>query len=117
MKFSLNTWNKYRSRAGILAEHILSYKDKKGIIHLEKEILDGYIGHITFILKECSNYMEKCGLKVPDPLWKYIPKDPTTHPSNVSFLYKHTMTKEQIVAYGPKFMSSSLKEIKEKEAV
>ena len=110
MKFSLNVWYQYRSKAAILGEHIQSYKDKKGIIRLEKETLEGYIAHITCLLKECSNYMEKCDLNSPSPLWKFKLKDPTTHPSSIAFLYKDKMTEKQIKEYGDKFMSLPLKE-------
>ncbi len=105
MKFDLKVWNKYRSQADLLACHINSYKDDNGIIHLEKEILHEYIGHITLILKECDDYIEKCGLTESKPLWEYNLKDSTTHPSSKSFLYKNCMSKRAIKNYGKEFMA------------
>lgn len=104
MNFHLDMWNRYRRQAGILGEHIQSFKDNKGIIHMEKEQLAGYIAHITCILKECDDYMNKCGLTMPPALWKYNAKDPTTHPSSKLFLYKDCMTEFEIKAYGSEFM-------------
>lgn len=112
MNFYLSTWNRFRQQAGILAEHILKFKDDKGIIKMDKDQLEGYIAYITCILKECSNYMDKCGLTITPPMWKYSVKDPTTHPSSVAFLYKDRMTPEQIKAYGEGFMSEELPEPK-----
>lgn len=113
MNFQLSVWNKYRSQAAILGKHIDSYKDDKGIIHLDRDSLEGYVAHITCILKECSNYMDKCGLTMPPGLWKYNVKDPTTQPSSVAFLYKDRMSKKQIRAYGAVFMSKPIPEPKE----
>jgi len=91
MNFKISIWNKYRKQASLLGDHIQSFKDNKGFIKMDKKQLEGYIAHITCILKECSNYMDKCGLTVPSPLWKYKANDPTTHPSNKLFLYKDCM--------------------------
>ena len=106
MNFHISVWNKYRNQAGILGTHIQSYKDALGIIHLDKDTLHDYIAHITCILKECSNYMDKCGLTMPSGLWKYDVKDPTTHPSNKLFLYKDCMSKQAIKKYGREFMAN-----------
>jgi hypothetical protein len=112
MNFNINKWIKYRKQAETLGLHITSYKDDKGTIHMDKETLLGYIAHITSILKMCSNYMDKCNLTMPAPLWKYKVKDPTTQPSSVAFLYKEFMTPEAIQAYGEGFMSEPLPEPK-----
>jgi hypothetical protein len=106
MNFHISFWNKYRSQAGILGTHIQSYKDALGVIHLDKDSLHGYIAHITCILKECSTYMDKCGLTMPPSLWKYNVKDPTTHPSSKLFLYKECMSKQAIKKYGSEFMAN-----------
>ena len=107
MNFHISVWNKYRNQAGILGEHIGSYRDKKTrIINLDKETLGGYIAHITCILLECSDYMDKCGLTLPPALWKYDAKDPTTHPSSKLFLYKDRMSKKAIRSYGSEFMAN-----------
>lgn len=104
MIFKLSVWNKYRHEAAILGEHIQSFKDGFKLINLDKDILQGYIAHITCILKESSTYMEKCGLTIPPPLWKYNVKDPTTHPSSSKFLYKKCMSEQEIRNYGNEFM-------------
>ncbi len=107
MNFHISVWNKYRREADIIGRHIASYQDKKTrIINLDKEVLAGYIAHITCILLECSNYMDKCGLTMPPGLWKYNVKDPTTHPSNKLFLYKDRMSKKAIRSYGEEFMAN-----------
>jgi hypothetical protein len=107
MNFNLKVWNKYRHQAAILGEHIGSYIDKKTkVINLDKEVLAGYVAHITCILLECSDYMDKCGLTLPPALWKYNVKDPTTHPSSKLFLYKDCMTNKAIKAYGFEFMAN-----------
>lgn len=106
MNFHISVWNKYRSEAGILGNHINSYKDRFGVINLDKDTLHGYIAHITCILKECSDYLDKCGLTMPPGLWKYNVKDPTTHPSSKSFLYKDRMSKRAIKGYGSEFMAN-----------
>ncbi len=113
MNFDIKIWNEWRHQASILAEHILSYKDDKGILHIDKEQLQGYIAHITCILKECDNYMDKCNLTSMPGLWKYDAKDVTTHPSSIAFLYKDRMTKQQIRNYGEGFMSEPIPEPKE----
>ena len=106
MNFHLSVWHKYRKQADIIGKHIASYQDKKTrVINLDKETLAGYIAHITCILLECSDYMEKCGLTLPPALWKYDAKDPTTHPSSKHFLYKDRMSKKAIRDYGSEFMA------------
>lgn len=113
MNFTLNVWNKYRKQARVLSDHINSYRDRKTkVINLHKETLAGYIAHITCILLECSNYMDKTGLTLPPALWKYVNDDPTTHPSSVAFKYKDLMTAKQIKAYGEGFMSTPVSEKK-----
>lgn len=106
MNFKISEWKKYRNQASVLGEHIQSYKDATGIINLDKDSLYGYIAHITAILKECSNFMDKCGLTMPPSLWKYNVKDPTTHPSSKLFLYKDRLSKKAIRAYGSEFMAN-----------
>ncbi len=106
MNFYLKEWYEYRSKSRLIGKHIQSYKDKTGTINLDKETLQGYIAHITCILKECTDYMDKCGLTVTPSLWKYNVKDPTTHPSSKLFLYKDRMSKKAIRAYGNGFMTS-----------
>jgi hypothetical protein len=115
MNFHLSVWNKHRSQALILGNHIQSYKDKNGIIKMDRDTLEGYIAHITCILKECSIYMDKCGLTRPTCLWKYDTKDPTTHPSSKAFLYKDRMSKQAIKAYGEGFMTEDVKEPKKEK--
>ncbi len=115
MNFHISVWNKYRDNARILGDHIQSYKNDKGIILMDKESLEGNIAHITCILKECSNYMDKCGLTERAGLWEYKRDDPTTQPSSVAFLYKDRMTKQQIKAYGEGFMTEPLPEPKKKK--
>ena len=105
MSFNISVWNGYRNQAAILAHHIQCYKDALGFIKLDKDTLQGYVAHITCILKECSNYMDKCGLTMTPGLWKYNVKDPSTHPSSKSFLYKDYMSKKAIRAYGENFMT------------
>lgn len=105
MNFELKKWYEHRANASILGEYIQGSKDNNGIRHLERETLDGYVAHITCILKECSNYMDKCGLTMPAALWKYKHDDITTHPSNRKFKYEGLMNLEQIRAYGVDFMS------------
>lgn len=112
MNFHMSVWHKYRKQASIIGNHIDSYKNNKGVILLEKKILEGYIQQITDILKECNEYMDKCGLTPTPILWKYNVKDPTTHPSNKAFIYKDRMTKQAIKAYGSGFMFDDLKEAK-----
>jgi hypothetical protein len=117
MNFHLSVWDKYRREAGVIGNHIASYQDKKTrVIHLDKDALDGYVAHITCILLECSNYMDKCGLTRPSPLWKYNAKDPTTQPSSVAFKYKDRMTPAAIKKYDEGFMSEPIKETKKKAA-
>jgi len=106
MNFHISVWNKYRSQASLLGQHIQSYKDKLGVIHLDKDTLHGYIAHITCILKECSDYMDKSCLTMPPGLWKYNVKDPITHPSSKLFLYKDRMSKKAIRSYGSEFMAN-----------
>ncbi len=113
MNFELREWAKCREQAAILGNHIQSYKDTLGFINLDKETLQGYVAHITCILKECSVYMDKCNLTMPHGLWKYDSKDPTTHPSSVVFKYKDRMSRQQIRAYGEGFMIKPLPEKKE----
>ncbi len=105
MNFHMTMWNKYIKEADVLGKHIQSHKTDNGLIAMEREALDGYIAHITCILKELSNYMDKCGLTMPSALWKYSPRDPTTHPSSVVFKYKDRMSAQAIKQYGEEFMT------------
>lgn len=107
MNFHISVWNKYREQANVLGKHIESYRDKKTlVINMDKEALTRYIAHITCILVECSEYMDKCGLTCQSPLWNYDIKDPTTHPSSKQFLYKDRMSKQAIKKYGLEFMAN-----------
>ena len=113
MIFQIDMWYKYRKQADVIGKHIASFKDEKGAIHLDKKVLEGYIQQITTILKECSDYMDKCGLTMGKPLWKYNVKQQATHPSNETFKFKDRMTPEAISLYGSNFMQDGFKECRE----
>jgi alpha-glucosidase (family GH31 glycosyl hydrolase) len=115
MNFDIKIWSNFRKQAEIIGKHIASYKDDKGIIHMEKKDLESYIAHITVILKLCSDYMDKCGLTPPPPLWKYDDEDPTSLASSVAFIHKDKMSKKCIKAFGKTFMSEEVKPKKEKK--
>lgn len=113
MRFHLSMWHKFKKDAEVFGAHIDSKRNKETrLINLNKDTLDGYIAHITCILLECRQYMDKCGLTLRPPLWKYDVKDPTTQPSNVAFKYKHLMSKQAIKAYGEGFMAEPLPKAK-----
>lgn len=113
LKFDIRTYNQYRKQAHVIGKHLRRFKNDDGVIDMDKETLAFYIGQITAILKECSNYLDKCGLTMPPPLWKYDVEDPKTQPSSVAFAYKDRMTKKAIKAFGKDFMSKPLKPKKE----
>ncbi len=115
MKFEIKTWHQYRKQASVIGKHIGSYKDDKGIIHLDKAVLQGYIQQITDILKECSDYMDKCGLTAPPALWKYDEEDPKSQASSIAFIHKDKMSKQCIKSFGKQFMSEEVKPKKEKK--
>lgn len=105
MKFNLDTWNSYRQEAAELANYLATTKNEIGIMDVDKHTKERYIASITLILRQCSKYIDKCGIGMPVSLWKYNNKDTTTHPSSKKFAYKHCMTNEQIKNYGSDFMS------------
>ena len=113
MNFNIKIWHKYRHEAANLANHIETYKTDEGIILLEKKVLKAYIQQITDILKECTDYMNKCGMTIADPLWKYNEKHQNTHASNKSFIYKDRMSKKLIKDYGYDFMKLPFRECRE----
>ncbi len=112
MNFDIKVWSKYRNEATVIGNHIASHKDHNGFIIMKKADFKEYIQQITDILKECSNYMDKCGMTPPAPLWKYNPDDTETHPSHPAFKHKDKMTKEAINRYNRsaviKFMSAKV---------
>ncbi len=87
MKFDIKVWLKYRKKAQAIGDYLDACRNKKGIIQLEKDKLALYISQITDILKRCSDYMDKCGMVMPKPLWRFDLKDPTTHLSSPIFVY------------------------------
>jgi len=112
MKFDIKVWQRYRNEATVLGNHIASHKDHNGFIIMKKADFKDYIQQITDILKECSNYMDKCGMTAPAPLWKYKADNPETHPSHPAFKYKDRMTPKAIKIYNHsdhiKFMSAKV---------
>lgn len=89
MKFNIKTWGQYRQQARYVAKYMQSFKDECGVIQLQKKEFDSFVGQITSILEECSEYMDKCGLTMKPPLWNYDHKDPRTHMSSKEFAFGH----------------------------
>lgn len=105
MIFNISIWHEYRKKAAMIGKYIDSFKDDKKVIHMKKHALETSIKKITDILKECSEYMDKCGVTLPGALWKYDPKVQLTHASNENFAFKDRMTEKEINRYGDDFMS------------
>ena len=91
MQFSIYKWNNFRLRAKKVGLEIEKIKAANGgKINMKDEYALDQLDAITGILEECSNYMTKCGLRMRPTLWKYDPKDETTHMSNKKlFAYGH----------------------------
>lgn len=87
--FDIKVWNEYRNRASKISERIGKCKDQYGNIIMPKKELKLCIDEISAILKQSANYMDKNGMRMPKPLWKYIEKDTTTHASSQDFKYGH----------------------------
>jgi hypothetical protein len=100
MKFDINVWLSYRKQARIIADYIQAHKEifydfhgnfKKCKLNMEKYELEYNIKKITLILKECSEYLDRCGMNIPKSLWKYDNDDPTTWVSSKHFAYEHLL--------------------------
>jgi hypothetical protein len=93
MQFSIYKWNRYRLKAQEVGRELDKLKAANGgKVNMKDETILDHLDAITGILDECSNYMTKCGLRVPSTPWPYDPKDPTTHISNKEkFAYGHLM--------------------------
>ena len=96
MEFSIKKWLDYRKKASLLADFIQAHKspilDEKGQvkaykIQLPKEELHAKISQITSILRECSEYLDCCGMQMKKPLWKFNIDDVTTWKSHKDFAY------------------------------
>ena len=65
MDFDIKIWWEFRDRANKIGSELDKYRDENRKIGLLKQDLDRYIERITEVLKECSSYMDSCGLKIP----------------------------------------------------
>lgn len=89
MNFDIRVWIKYRKNAEKIAEYIAERKDGDGYTDIHRKELNELVDDITIHLKKCSNYLNKSGIKMPAPLWRYVLNDPTTHKSSPQFAYGH----------------------------
>ena len=42
-------------------------------------------------MQRCNSYLDRCGMRIPKPLWVYDRKNPETHASAQEFKYRHLM--------------------------
>lgn len=89
MDFDINVWLEMRAQANKIGEELNSFRDEQGKIQLSKFELDEYIEKITEILRCCSVYMDRHGMKMPRSKWKYNIKNEATHVSSEHFAYHH----------------------------
>ena len=79
MRFDINIWNAYRTKALAVGNYIMSFKDENGsYIGLSRYEQHAKIKEITDILNECNAYMNACDMRMlkPNNLRKlYLHKD------------------------------------------
>lgn len=93
MIFSIYKWHNYRLAVKNLGFEFDKLRAKNsGRLNMQDQDTIDNMDAITGILEECSNYMTKCGIKIPPTPWKYDSKDETTHISNKEkFAYGHLL--------------------------
>lgn len=97
MKFSLKEWRRMYDNVHSLGKMLRDSKptyDEDGNCfpsktNLSKCAQDGIEIDIRLIIERSKYYLNQSGLRMPRPLWKYDPKDHTTHASSGKFKYQH----------------------------
>ena len=60
-------------------------------IELSKAEQASMESQIKTLTQKSGHYMDQCGLRMPQPLWKYDKHDPKTWASEPSFKYGHLL--------------------------
>lgn len=58
---------------------------------LPEGVFESFIERVTDVLKKSSALLDKHGVTMPKPLWKYDNDDPSTWPSAPQFQYGHLL--------------------------
>lgn len=97
MNFKTKEWrrmyDKIQKLGGFLKDSLPTIDENK-VVHpplraLSKEAQLGIRREIDDTTTIVRNYLDACGKKMPEPLWKYNKDDKTTWASHETFIYQH----------------------------
>jgi hypothetical protein len=97
MQFNVNEWRMFYDKVKILGQILKDSKPTVDInerIHaprytISEEATISLEKEIDKLIKQSSIYLDACGIKHSDPLWKYDKKNPETWASDEKFKFKH----------------------------
>ena len=97
MQFSIKEWRKFYDKTHQLSKMLhdctATYDDKGTRIppknEISKEARLALISQIELLMQRCSRYLDRCGMRMPPPVWHYNPEDKTTWASHKTFNYEH----------------------------
>lgn len=97
MDFKIKDWRRIYDQIHRLGQDLYNsypHQDENGrwydpAIVLSKYAQEELKHEIEILIKKNNCYLDACGMKKRKPLWKYIPKDPTTWASDPTFSYGH----------------------------
>lgn len=84
-EFDINHWRAVYDRVHELGGHLKKCRDDN--IKLKQGEQDHIESEIKTMIENITLYMDKCGVKIPSPLWIYIIKDERTWKSSPKFIY------------------------------
>lgn len=95
MEFNIKIWKKYYDRVQQLGNMLKDGRpDNDGNPPVSPLSLDDR-NSIEFEIKDLTDksnhYLDRCGMKCPEPTWIYNHADPKTWASHESFAYGHLM--------------------------
>lgn len=100
MKFSVKDWRTYYDEIHTLgkklSESMPKYMDTGECIPpvapLSQNVQKDLENKIKNLRQRSNKYLDQCGMRIPQPLWRYNRKNPETHASSSKFKYAHLIS-------------------------
>ncbi len=95
MQFEISIWRNTYNRINELGQQVKDslpdYKGNPPLFPLDRASREELKEEIKVLTLKNSRYMDKCGMRMPRPLWEFSRQDKSTWFSDSAFAYKHLL--------------------------
>lgn len=87
MLYNQNIWARFYKKIYAIRKELKDARDQPRIIDYEQRL--AMEKQADILCQQCSEYLDSCGMRIPDALWVYNKDDKRTWKSEKDFSFHH----------------------------